>query len=365
MTVKTQQETAKLGPNVMTVMEANSRIIQNSPASIERKAGSFSMRDYHDVVNSSQAIVNAAPFILDNVRIEKGSTQIQASVVATTVQYPLVRVLPLAYGAFFSTIQEQQKIRVVVLGNAVARELFPNLDSAIGATVTINAIPFVVQGVVEELGQSPSGEQRDKHVYMPITTFMRRVVKRDTITGVYFSVLQNTDREYIKNVIVKILRKNHTIHENEEDDFIVLTAKETAQLQIKTLRLVRSIGYLVATLSFSIGGLGILSIMIVLVRIRRVEIGIRRAVGATYADIIKQFLYEAVCMSLVGGILGILLGCVVLFVVYALAPFPPLFSYTIIAGAITSSIAIGVLAGLYPALEGAKTTIVAVLKNTV
>jgi len=160
-----------------------------------------------------------------------------------------------------------------------------------------------------------------------------------------------------------IMRARHNIVGGKRDDFSVLTAEDTMQLKQQALDLVDVLGLISSTLSFAVGGLGILSIMILLVRARRLEIGVRRAMGARKSDIIRQFLLESGMMSAVGGGAGVLAALALLTVVYALGSFPYVYDGWLIAQALAGSALLGLIAGAYPAWQAANVEVLQVLRG--
>lgn len=363
MVLKTRKEIDKLGPNLITAMAGTLRFDKGSSVADSGGITTFSLNDYNTIRSGIVGIDLITPFVNAIKMIRFGNEQIMGTIIGTYPEYQKVRTLHVEYGHFFSENDETMRNPVVVLGYSIARTLFGTAKEAIGKTIRIDKTILTVIGVAEELGQSPTGARPDDYVYMPLSTYTKRIANIQHITGVYLSIVPEANKESIKENIMNILRKNHNIYGAKEDDFVLFTADETIKLQNKTLRLVRSLGYLVASISFSIGGLGILSIMILLVRIRIVEIGIRRAIGATKRAIIQQFLYESTLMSAIGGIVGMGIGCLLLVPIYIFGGFPFVYNIPIIIGSLLSSIGVGVIAGIYPAWQASTIHILKALKS--
>ena len=192
---------------------------------------------------------------------------------------------------------------------------------------------------------------------------MRRFANQDWITGVYLQL--NTPTAYVtaKEAATAILRQRHNITTGKADDFSVLTARDTMQVQQQALDLVQTLGLISSSISFAVGGLGILSIMVLLVRTRRLEIGVRRAVGARRIDIIRQFMLEAALMAGTGGSLGVMLALMLLVVVCRIGDLPLVIEPLLVLGSLAGSVLLGLAAGAYPAWQAAHVEILEVLKS--
>ena len=199
---------------------------------------------------------------------------------------------------------------------------------------------------------------------MPLSTYMRRMANRDWINGVYLNLHDGADEATAREAVTDILRKRHSIGPGKKDDFAVLSARDAAKLRTEALELVRTLGILSSSISFAVGSLGILSIMILLVRARRLEIGIRRAVGASRSVIIRQFLMEAGVMAGTGGMLGVTVALGVITAVYAIGDFPYLYDPVIVVGACVASVLLGLASGAYPAWEASRVDVLDTLRHS-
>ena len=362
MILKTRKEIDKLGPHVMTAMAGTLRFDKGASVADSVGVTSFTLSDYNAIRTGIVGIQSITPFIDAIKPVRYNNEQTIATVIATYPEYQVVRTLHIQYGHFFTSVDEKERANVAVLGHSIASTLFGSPENALGEKIRVDKVLLTVIGVAEELGQNPTGARPDDYIYLPLSTYAKKIANIQYITGVYLSLSEDINKQKIASNIAQILRTNHNIYGSKEDDFVIFTADETVKLQNKTLRLVRSLGYLVASISFAIGGLGILSIMILLVRIRIVEIGIRRAIGATKGAIIKQFLYESTLMSIIGGSVGMCIGCLLLIPIYLIGGFPFVYNPFIIIGSLCSSLLVGILAGLYPAWQASSIHILKALK---
>lgn len=361
---KAIEETEKLGPNLLMAMTGNIRFRRGD---IRPDAGNTHLKlpDAVALLRGLPAAVGGVPFLSFPMPIRTGSKKIMCQVVATWPDYPAIRGNSAQYGRFFDQDEETGKELVCALGPAIATRLFGSAEAAVGQSVYIFRARLRVVGVMEEKGSDVSGANQDEQVFVPLATFMRRMSNKDYIHGVYIRLADGADFDASRDAAVSILRRRHEIKtdKGQADDFKVLTAKDTMQVKQQALDLVQTLGFISSSLSFGIGGLGILSIMILLVRARRLEIGIRRAVGARRDDIIRQFLIESGMMASVGGAAGTLVSLVVLAVVYRIGQFPSVYSPLLIGGSLAGSAALGILAGAYPAWQAANVEVLSVLRD--
>lgn len=355
-------EIEKLGPNLFIAMSGQVRMRPSGSASASRAAATFTRADARALIQSLPSAEDGAPYVTKQLDVRYQGTKVPSVVVGTTPNYEKVRSLRLAYGRFFSQREVDDREMVCVIGSTIASKLFGAPAAALGRQVFYVRAPMRIIGVLEPMGADIVGTDQDEQVFVPITTFMRRMSNQDYINGVYINLRRSEDAEQAKNAASAILRRRHAITSGEKDDFSVLTAKDTVQLQQQALDLVQTLGVISSSISFAVGGLGILSIMILLVRSRRLEIGVRRAVGATRLDIVRQFLLESGMMATVGGGLGVGLALGVLAIVSMATGFPfvlePVFTFLAIGG----SAALGLVAGAYPAWQASQLEILDVLR---
>lgn len=357
-------ETEKLGPNLLMAMSGNIRF-RRGDARADAGNTRFRLPDAQALLRGLPSVVDGVPYLAFPMPIRAGDKKTMCQLVATWPAYPKIRGGAPQYGHFFDQDDEDDRALVCVLGPAIAMRLFGAPQAAVGQSVHIFRARLKVLGVMEEKGADVSGANQDEQIFVPLATYMRRLSNKDYIHGVYMQMADGTDFEAAKATAEHILRRRHDIKvdKGQPDDFRVLTAKDTMDLKQQALDLVATLGYISSSLSFGIGGLGILSIMILLVRARRLEIGIRRAVGARRSDIIRQFLLESGAMSAVGGAAGTFAALLLLVVVYRVGDFPGVFNPWLIGGSLCGSAALGLVAGAYPAWAAANVEVLSVLRD--
>ncbi|UJX42035.1 ABC transporter permease [Desulfovibrio sp. JY] len=357
-------ETEKLGPNLLMAMSGNVRFRRGD---IRSDAGNTKLKlpDAMALLRGLPSVVGGVPYLAFTSPIRAGDKKTMCQIVATWPAYPAIRGNHPQYGHFFDQDDENDKALVCALGPTIATRLFGSPEAAVGQTVYIFRARLRVVGVMEEKGSDVSGTNQDEQIFVPLSTYMRRMSNKNYIHGVYMQLAEGTDFEAAKATAQYILRRRHDIktEKGQADDFRVLTARDTMQLKQQALDLVQTLGYISSSLSFAIGGLGILSIMILLVRARRLEIGIRRAVGARRRDIIRQFLIESGAMSAVGGTAGTAAALLLLAVIYRLGQFPSVYNAWLIGTSLFGSAALGLVAGAYPAWSAANVEVLQVLRD--
>ncbi|MFP4249433.1 MAG: ABC transporter permease [Armatimonadota bacterium] len=274
----------------------------------------------------------------------------QTTVVATTPDFEEARNFHAERGQFITERAERIRARDVVLGQTVADALFGAGDP-MGARIRIGRAPFEVVGVMERKGLDISGQDEDDQVFIPLSTGQRRLFNIAHVNSIYAKVRSGESLADAKEEIGALLREQHRLREGVDDDFTVLNQSEiiAAQQQISgsfTL-LLTSVG----GISLLVGGVGILAVMLMSVRERTREVGLRRAVGATRRDILVQFLTEAAVLSVIGSIAGVALGVAGAAVTARLTDWSMAFSVPAALGAVVVSIAIGLIFGIYPARQ--------------
>lgn len=256
-------------------------------------------------------------------------------------------------GRFITASQVERRERVAVIGATVATNLFGTEDP-VGKDIRIKNNPYKVIGVLESKGSGSFGNDQDDVIYIPYTTGMERLQGVDYLRMIYIKAKDGVDLDRLQTDVENILRVRHNIKNPELDDFNVRNmATIMATVEETTATMTLFLGA-VAAISLVVGGIGIMNIMLVSVTERTREIGVRKALGATYRVIVMQFLIEAVVISLVGGAIGILMGIGASKLIGALTSMKTVISMGPILLSFGFSMAIGLVFGLYPARKAAK-----------
>lgn len=363
MVMKAEIETAKLGPNLFAAVAGKVRIFSRGIVRSGSEPTTFTLDDAEALLTTIPLVQNGAPFISSTMAIGYLRTTATAQIVATSPQYPAVRSFVPTMGRFISQQDLNERAKVCVLGRTIATKLFGTPEAALGKTVLLQRAGLEVVGIMEEKGSDLSGTDQDEQVFVPITTFMRRMSNQNYISGVYMTLRDGVEEEDAKATAIALLRSRHHILEDGKDDFAVMTASDASALKTQALDLVWTLGVMSSGISFMVGTLGILSIMILLVRSRRLEIGIRRAVGAKRQSIVLQFLLEAALMSGTGGLCGVCGALLCVTAVYRIGEFPYVYDPLLIALASGASVLFGILAGAYPAWKASRVEVLDVLRS--
>ena len=208
----------------------------------------------------------------------------------------------------FTDAEVKSASKVVILGQTVVDNVFPDGQEPVGQMIRFDNIPFKVIGILEEKGENTFGQDQDDVVIAPYTTVQKRILAIDYLNQIMASAVSEDDAPDAVIEVTDILREEHKLMDNEEDDFSVRSMEELISTFSSTSEMLTVLLVAVASISLLIGGIGIMNIMYVSVKERTKEIGLRMAVGGKGSDILLQFLIEAILISITGGVLGVLLG---------------------------------------------------------
>jgi putative ABC transport system permease protein len=257
--------------------------------------------------------------------------------------------------------------KVALLGKSVAKELFGDV-SAIDQVIRVNHVPFTVIGVLAAKGPAPWGGDQDDVVFMPLSTAKKRVfggrqLRDDLLGQITVKVASAEAVETAERDITQLLRRRHKLNPEAPSDFYIRNLAETLEASAKSSRVMANVLAAVAAVSLMVGGIGIMNIMLVSVTERTREIGIRMAVGAKRRDVMLQFLFEALALSIIGGLVGIAFGVVGSAMISRFAGWPTLVGAPAIAAAVLFSSAVGIFFGYYPARKASRIDPIEALRN--
>jgi putative ABC transport system permease protein len=291
--------------------------------------------------------------------VTRGRHEARTQIAGTTPDYPAVRNFVPVAGNFFDERDVAGAARVALLGQTAYEKLFPDGEPPVGATIKINDVNFQVIGLMEAKGGSGFNDQDDL-ILVPITTAQRRLFAARRPDGkwrvdvIYAQVISEERQEAAIRQIQFTLRESHNISFRDEDDFTVLSQSELISAFGQITGVLTIFLGVIAGISLLVGGIGIMNIMLVSVTERTREIGLRKAVGAKRRDILAQFLVEAVMLSLVGGLIGLIVGAVgAQLIAYYSNSLQPTVAWDSVVLAITFSAAVGLFFGIYPATRAA------------
>jgi putative ABC transport system permease protein len=292
------------------------------------------------------------PGVRGRAQLIAGNANWNTQVEGGNEDYLRVRNWTIAEGENFTARDVLVAEKVCLLGATVAKTLFPDQDP-VGQVVRLKNMPFRVLGVLGEKGQGQWGQDQDDFLVAPWTTIQKKLLGITYLHQVSYTARTSELVEPTAVAITRLMRSRHRISNPDNDDFTVRTVEEMAATRVQMAETMTGLLMSVASVSLLVGGIGIMNIMLVSVTERTREIGVRLAVGAKAGDILRQFLAEAVALSLVGGLAGILLGVSVSEVITKSLGWPVLITGASIAVAFAFSAAVGVFFGWYPARKAA------------
>ena len=299
------------------------------------------------------AIVYAAPVMEETTQIVYGNANWSTGITGTDNRYFLIKEWNLEYGRLFSNMDVKNAAKVAILGETVVRELFGDVDP-INKVIRIKGIPFQVIGVLEERGQNSMGMDQDDIVFIPISTAQKKVMGMRIPDQVKLVMLQAVDAASTytaQDEIKQLLRQRHNLGANKEDDFVIRNLTQMMEMMESSTRIMTILLGSIASVSLLVGGIGIMNIMLVSVTERTREIGIRMAIGAKTWDIRWQFLTEALVLSLIGGVIGIVLGFLGIAIIKMFTSFTPVVSLLYVLLPFSFSGIVGLFFGFFPAYK--------------
>ncbi|WP_457636365.1 ABC transporter permease [Persephonella sp.] len=349
MKEKSRLEVEKFGKNLVVVKSGKVRVFRRRERSITT-AKTLKLSDAYFIKQQVDHVVKVLPSFQIAYPVRRGGTTVFSTIIGVGREYPKLRNINVEKGRFYTEDEEKTGQKVIVLGYKVAKDLFKNEDP-IGKTILIFRVPCKIIGVMEEKGVDISGEDQDSLIYTPLKTAMRRLANVDYINTIYVQVDNRENIPYVKKKIRQLLRKRHHIKRGEKDDFTVLSPDDYLRMEKEAIHIFSVLGGVSATISFLIGGIGILSIMILIINERTEEIGIRRAVGAKKTDILLQFVLESSFISIAGGFFGVVMGVFVSELIFLLFDLPKTLNLHWVVLSFSLSVLTGILAGIYPAYK--------------
>lgn len=277
-------------------------------------------------------------------------------VYGVSTNYMEIRDWPLASGASFMDADLDSTDRVALLGRTVVENLFEAGEEPVGSVIRIKNVPFRVIGVLVPKGQSAEGVDQDDAIFVPFTTAERKLFGTQFF-GLVGAILASAEREQdVRSSVEEIrqvLRQRHRLQGGQLDNFTIRTQVDIGQIQEESSQTLTVMLFAVAAISLLVGGIGIMNILLVSITERTKEIGVRMAVGARRSHILWEFLMEAVILSFVGGVLGVVLGIVMVHVVTVTVGWPTIISVEVVSMALIFSVIVGLFFGLYPANKAA------------
>jgi putative ABC transport system permease protein len=348
----TQQQIAAMGSNLIAVNSGGRNV-----GGMRTGAGATKTLVLDDMLSIQRevpGVAAAAPVNQTSAQVVYEGNNWATSVTGTEPQYFDIRNWPIAQGASFETNDVDSASNVVVIGQTVKRNLFPDGTNPVGQTIRISNLPFTVVGVLQGKGSSGMGGDQDDAAFVPITTLQKKITGQNWLRSIMVSATSKEVSSVAQDQITSLLRDRHRIHAGEDDDFDVRNLADLADFADQQAKVMTMLLASIAGVSLIVGGIGIMNIMLVSVTERTREIGIRMAIGAEEGDVQKQFLIEAVVLSLLGGLVGVISGVGMALLITHTLHWPVSISGVAIVGAMLFSTLVGIFFGFYPAKRAAR-----------
>ncbi|MCU1230018.1 MAG: multidrug transporter substrate-binding protein [Acidobacteria bacterium] len=316
-------------------------------------SSNLTIEDADAIKAEAPAVAYVSPNLRTSAQTVAGELNWGTSIYGVGVDWPFIRSWNVAEGNFFTDSDVRSGAKVAILGATVSENLFPQ-GGAVGQIVRIKNVPFKVIGVLDRKGGSTQGQDQDDQIIAPYTTVMKRLMGQNKLSMLYASAKSPEQVQDAQDQIDALLRQRHRIAPGADADFMMRSQEEIASAQDAQMKILRTLLLSIAAISLLIGGIGIMNIMLVSVTERTREIGIRMAIGAKGRHVLLQFLFEAITLSIVGGLLGIGIGIGVSSLVAKLLKWPIFVSPSSILIAFGVAAAVGVFFGFYPARKAAR-----------
>lgn len=343
------------------ISEMGSNMIMIHPGNMQRggvRQSSDDMQtlevaDYETIRDQAAYISAISPQVNSGGQFINGNNNYPSTIYGITPDYLDIRKVKVKEGAMFTEQDIKSAAKVCLLGKTVIDNLFPNGEDPVGKVVRFNKIPFTVVGTLEEKGTNSMGMDQDDVVLAPYTTIMKRVLAIDYIQGLFASALDEDFTDEAIDEITAILREQHRLKEDADDDFTIRSQQELSEMMNSTSDMMTVLLACIAGISLLVGGIGIMNIMYVSVTERTREIGLRMSIGARGIDILSQFLIEAVIISVTGGVIGVVVGVLASWLVNLIAHWPVYIQiYSVILSFAVCTVT-GIFFGWYPAQKAA------------
>ncbi len=337
-----------LGTNLLTVNPGSQ--FQGLTRQRAGSADTLTIDDARQIADL-EGVAAVAPEVSTQALVIAGDENSTTSIIGTTADYASVRNMTVGQGAFLNDAAVENSLRVAVLGSTTASDL--GLDSSdLGTDISIGGLPFRLIGILESKGGSGPFSQDDQ-VYVPLTSVQRHFVGGNSVGSIAVSVSSRDGIDTAKARITALLRQRHGTTA-ATDDFSISDQSQLLDTFSSVTTILSLLLAGIASISLIVGGIGIMNIMLVSVRERTREIGIRKAIGARGRDILAQFLIEALTLSTIGGLIGIALGSLVSLLIGTVAGWGFQFSIVTVVVAVVFSLLVGVIFGVWPARQAAR-----------
>lgn len=300
-------ELSKMGTNLLTIRPGAERRggVRQDPSAMQ----TLKPADYESILKEAILVTKVSPEVTSSGQVIHGANNTNSTVYGESPEYLDIKLWQLKDGICFNEEDVRKSAKVCVVGTTVVEELFGDKNyDAVGKTIRFKSIPFRIIGILKSKGYNNWGMDQDNVIIAPYTTVMKRISAQTYYNSIVVSAISEELSEKATEELIEILRRNHKIKEDAENDFTIRSQQEMMETMSSTMDTITVILVVAAAFSLLVAGIGIMNIMLVSVTERTKEIGLRMSVGARGIDIMSQFLIESILISLTGALLGIGLG---------------------------------------------------------
>lgn len=346
-----QQQISEMGSNMIMIHPGAEMRggVRQDPSSMQ----TLKLENYDKLRDECSYLSGISPNVSASGQLIAGSNNYPSSISGVSIDYLTIRQLSVENGEMFTEADIQTAAKVCVIGKTIVDNLFPDGSDPIGKVIRCNKIPLRVVGVLKSKGYNSMGMDQDDVVLAPYTTVMKRLLAQTYLSGIFASAITEDMTDMAVDEISTILRREHKLKKTDSDDFTIRTQQELSSMMNTTTDLMTTLLACIAGISLIVGGIGIMNIMYVSVTERTREIGLRMSVGARGVDILSQFLIEAILISITGGLIGVIIGCVSSLIVKNVAHWPVFIQPWSVLLSFAVCTVTGVFFGWYPAKKAA------------
>lgn len=349
-----QSKIQSLGSNLIVITPGSQKGVGMFVSGGRGSAQTLTLDDANAIKTDLSALVQAVePEVSSRKQVIGKGTNTNVSIVGTTADYLTVRNLQIGEGSFISSQDEKNKSKVAVIGPTVRDDLFGENSEAVGQTIRISGMEFKVIGVTVAKGGNTMNSQDDM-IFIPLETSQQYLSGSKYVSSIYVSAIDQDSMATLQEEITSLLLTRHKISDSANADFSTTNQADIAQTASSVSDTFTILLASVASISLIVGGIGIMNMMLTTVTERTREIGLRKAIGAKKKDINLQFLGEAIALTFIGGFIGVILGCLVSFLINSFGLMTTSISTWSILLAFGVSALIGIAFGYYPAERASK-----------
>lgn len=347
-----QAEISEMGSNMIMIQPGGD--IRGGVRQEASSMETLKLEDYQNIVDETRYVAAVSPSVNSSGQVIYGANNAPTTIYGISPDYMEIRRYQVEDGEMFSDQDIAVAAKVCVVGKTVVDNLFPGGENPVGKVIRFQKLPFKIVGVLESKGYNSMGMDQDDLILVPYTTIQKKVLAITHLQGITCSALKEEYTEQAIDEISEILRRNHKLKTDEDDDFTIRSQQELSSMLTSTTDMMTVLLAAVAGISLLVGGIGIMNIMYVSVTERTREIGLRMSIGAKGIDILSQFLIESILISVTGGLVGVIFGVGSAIIVNQVAHFPIFIQPWSVLLSFVVCTATGIFFGWYPAKKAAR-----------